>query len=260
MSANVRRQFDKVFLQLEKLGLLLTSNWRSVILVLLLGSGTLICAQQPEKDSRESLNYGFVSPNTRENLKIEEAVRGMNSAEESRLLNEAVNLGCAVRSKIRAVRALGSWSDGAEYSVMLRVKTDETAVRYLLSRMGRDAQQKSVLYFHPQPAGAAIIYTLKPRRHLRNLIAVATILERAGITFRTLVPTRRTTLVYVVDLKRELHTKVMTAAKRFRARVSSQTGNGGFVGNDALPQAKIFFEKEINNFEKSHPNLPSSCR
>jgi len=236
------------------------SNWRSLILILILGCGTLISAQQPQKESRESLNYGFVSPNTRDDLKIKEAIMGMSSAQESGLINEAVNLGCVVRSKIRAVRALGSWSDGAEHSVMLRVKTDETAVRYLLSRMGRDAQQKSVLYFHPQRAGTAIIYTLRPRRHLRNLIAVATILERAGIAFRTLVPTRRTTLVYVVDLKRELYTKVMTAAKRLRASVRSQTGNAGFVGDDALPQAKIVFEKEINNYEKSHPNLPPSCR
>src|SRR6266446_10191167 len=206
------------------------SNWQTLILVLLLGCWTAISAQQPPNDGRESLNYGFVSPNTRDDLKIKEAIRGMSSAQESRLLNEAVNLACAVRSKIRAVRALGSWSDGAEYSVMLRVKTDETAVRYLLSRMDRDAQQKSALYFHPQRAGTAIIYTLRPRRHLRNLIAVATILERAGIAFRTLGPTRRTTLVYVVDLKRELHAKVMTAAKRLRASVRSQTGNAGFVG------------------------------
>ena len=236
------------------------SNWRTLILVLLLGCWTAISAQQPPNDGRESLNYGFVSPNTRDDLKIKEAIRGMNSPQESRLLNEAVNLAWVVRSRIRAVRALGSWSDGAEYSVMLRVKTDEIAVRYLLSRMGRDAQQKSVLYFHPKPAGAAIIYTLRPRRRVRNLIAVATILELAGITFRTLVPTRKATLVYVVDLKRELHAQVMAAAKRLRARVSSQTGNAGFVGGDALPQAKIIFDNEINNYERSHPNLPSSCK
>jgi hypothetical protein len=236
------------------------SNSRSLFLVLLLGCGTLVSAQQPQEQGHESLNYGFVSPNKRNDLKIEEAIAGMSSPEESHLLNEAVNLACVVRTKIRAVRALGSWSDGAEHSVMLRVKTDEAAVRYLLSRMGRDAQQKSVLYFHPQPAGGAKIYILKPRRQGGNLIAVANILERAGIAFRTLVPTRRATLIYVIDLKHELHAKVMIAAKRLRARVSSQTGNAAFVGDDALPQAKIAFEKEINNYEKSHPSLPSVCR
>src|SRR6266850_4609112 len=109
MSAKVRRQFRVMLTRL--------SNWRSLILVLILGCGTIISAQQPQKESRESLNYGFVSPNTRDGLKIEEAIRGMRSPEETRLLNEAVNLTCVVRSKIRAVRALASWSDGAEYSV-----------------------------------------------------------------------------------------------------------------------------------------------
>jgi hypothetical protein len=237
------------------------SNWRFLFLVLLIGCGTAISAQQPQEQDRESLNYGFVSPNTRDDLTIKEAIKGMKSPEEWHLLKEAISLACVVRSRIRAVRALGSWSDGAEHSVMLRVNTDdETAVRYLLSRMGRDAQQKSVLYFHSQPAGAARIYTLRSRGHVQNLVAVANILERAGIPFRTLVPTRSATLVYVVDLKRELHEKVMTAAKRLRARVSSEVGNAGFVGDEALPQAKIAFEKEINNYEKNHPNLPSLCR
>src|ERR1700730_16857266 len=225
------------------------SNWRALVLVLLFGCGTLISAQQ----GRESLNYGFVSPNTRDDLKLEEAIRGMKSPEESRLMKRARNLGCVVRARIRAFPSLGSWNDGAENSSLLRVRTDEPTVRYLMSRMARDAQQKSVLYFHPQPAGEARIYFLRPRRQMRNSIAVANMLDSAGIAFRTLVPTRRATLIYVVDLKRELHAKVMNAAKRLRARGSSQTGNAAFVGDEVLPQAKIAFEKEIDGYEKTHP-------
>jgi hypothetical protein len=47
--------------------------------------------------------------------------------------------------------------------VLLRVRGDEQPLRYLLSRMGRDAEQKYVIYFHPQPKGAADLYTLRPR-------------------------------------------------------------------------------------------------
>jgi hypothetical protein len=233
------------------------SNWRSLFLILLFGCGTLISAQQ----GRESLNYGFVSPNTRDDLKIEEAIRRMNSPEEARLLKEVVHLGCVVQSKIRAFRALGSWSDGAEHSVMLRVKSDEAAVRYLLARMGRNSHQKSVLYFHLQPAGAATLYILRPRRPVRSLVAVANILDLAGIAFRTLVPFRRGTLIYIVDLKHELYAKVMMAAKRLRARVSSQTGNAGFIGDDAVQgKANIAFEREIKEYETKNPRLPSACR
>src|SRR5215216_5376843 len=94
------------------------STSRSFLLVLLLGWSTIVFAQ-------ESSNYGFVSPNTRTDLKLEEAIKEMNSPEEARFRTKAVNLSCVVRSKIRAFKALGSWSDGAEHSVMLRVKSDE---------------------------------------------------------------------------------------------------------------------------------------
>src|SRR5258705_10606816 len=151
---------------------------------------------QRSYDSNKALNYGFVSPNTRDDLKLEEAISGMYSARELSFMRRARDLGCVVRLRIRVFPSLGSWSDGAEYSVLITVRTDEPTVRYLMSRMGRDAGQKSVLYFHPQPAGEARLYTLRPRSRV-NLVAIARVLDRAGIAFRTLVPIRRNTIVYV---------------------------------------------------------------
>src|SRR5215472_5067089 len=106
------------------------SKYRSFLLLLLLGWASLVSAQQ---------NYGFVSPNTKTDLKLADAIAGMNSAGESKLLKQAINLSCVVRSRITAFRALGSWSDGAEHSVLLRINGDEATLRYVLSRMGRDA-------------------------------------------------------------------------------------------------------------------------
>jgi hypothetical protein len=218
-------------------------NRTFVSFVLVLISATATWAQA-------SLNYGFVSPNTKENLKLEEAIKGMSSAEETKLLKQSMNLGCVVRSRIRAFRALGSWSDGAEHSVMLRVQSDEPTVRYLLSRLGRDARQKSVLYFHPQSAGTAQLYTLKPRRSMRNLKALANTLERAGIAFRTLVRVRSGTWIYVVDTKRELRAKILAAAKRLRASVDTRSGNAAFIDD---------YDEEIQTYETNHPNLPPTC-
>ena len=146
-------------------------------LLLILALATAVCAQTTS-------NYGFVSPNTKENLKLDDAIRGMNSREETTLVKQSINMGCVVRSRIRAFRSLGSWTDGAEHSVMIRVESDEPTVRYVLSRLGRDAQQKSILYFHPQAAGTADLYTLKPHRPIRNLAALAQSLDRAGIETR----------------------------------------------------------------------------
>jgi len=219
----------------------LTSLFRSLIFIVVTATATY---------AQASLNYGFVSPNTKENLKLEDAINGMRSPEETKLVKQSINLGCVVRSRIRAFRALGSWSDGAEHSVMLRVQSDEPTVRYLLSRLGRDARQKSVLYFHPQPAGTADLYTLQPRKPQRNLTALANSLDRAGIEFRTLVPFKSGTLVYIVDVKRELRVKVMAAAKRLRASVNTRSGNAAFIDG---------YDEEIRGYEAKNPNLPPTC-
>ena len=225
------------------------------MLVLLLGWTTAVSAQQAQK----TLNYGIVSPNTKTDLKLQEAIAGMSSAEESKLLKQAVNLGCVVRSRIRAFRALGSWSDGAEHSVLFSVNGDEESLRYVLSRLGRDAQQKYVIYFHPKPEGSADLYTLRPRTRSRNLVALTNALESAGIPFRTLVPSGDSTAIYIIDLDRDLRAKIMAAARKLRARVSSQPGNAALFGDDERKRAAVKFEQEIMNYETKNPNLPPTC-
>src|SRR2546423_10316078 len=181
---------------------------RSALLVLLLGWTTVTTAQQAQK----SLNYGFVSPNTKTDLKIDDAIKEMNSPEEAQLRNKAMNLSCVVSSRIRAFKALGSWSDGAEHSLMLRIKSDEPTLRYVLSRMGRDAQQKYVIYFHPRRRGTTDLYVLQLPSRARNFVALSNTLERNGIPFRTMVLLRGTTAIYIIDLDRDLRAKILAAA------------------------------------------------
>jgi hypothetical protein len=228
---------------------------RSVSLLVLLAWTTSVPAQQDQK----SVGYGFVSPNTGENLKLKQAIDGMSSREEIALRNKAINLSCVVRVRIRAFRALGSWSDGAEHSVMVRFPSDEPTLRYVLSRMGRDAQQKYVIYFHPQPRGSADLYTLRPRAGPRNLVALTTALERAGIPFRTLVPLNGTTNIYIIDLDRDLRPKILSAARRLRARVTQEPGNAKLFGDDERQKAKTVFEQDIKTYEARNPNLPPTC-
>jgi hypothetical protein len=231
------------------------SSLRSLSLVLLLGWTTAISAQQGQK----SLNYVFVSPNTSENLKLNDAIKGMNSPEEAQLRQKAINLSCVVRSRIRAFKALGSWSDGAEHSVLLRVQSDEATLRYVLSRMGRDAQQKYVIYFHPQSKGSVDLYTLHVRTRTRSLVALANTLDSGGIPFGTFVPSGETTTIYIIDLDRDLRKKIFAVARTLRARVSYQPGNAALVGDDERQQAKVKFEQEIKNYEAKNPNLPPTC-
>ena len=233
-----------------------TSTWRVLTVLLLLVWGSAVSAQEP---APKTLNYAFVSPNTRENLKLEDAIKGMNSTEETQLRMKAINLSCVVSSRIRAYKALGAWSDGAEHSVMVRVHSDPATLRYLMSRMGRDAKQKYVIYFHPQPGGPDDFYVLRVQRRARDLVALSNTLQQAGIPFRTLVPQGNTTIVYIIDLDRELRDKILTAAHKLRARVSYEVGDADLFGDDLRAQAKIKFEQEIKNYETKNPKLPPPC-
>jgi len=228
---------------------------RSLLVLFVLGWSSAISAQTDQK----VVSYGFVSPNTSQNLKLDQAIQGMKSAAETNLRNEATNLSCVVRTRIRAFRALGSWSDGAEHSVMVRFTSDENTLRYVVSRMGRDAQQKYVIYFHPEPGGPADLYTLRVRTNARSLTALSSALERAGIPFRTLVPLNGTTAVYIIDLDRDLREKILAAARTLRASVSSVPGKAKLFGDDFRDRARTVFEQDIKDYETKHPKLPPAC-
>ncbi|HEY2961738.1 MAG TPA: hypothetical protein VGJ37_04945 [Pyrinomonadaceae bacterium] len=230
-------------------------SFRTLLLLLLVAWSSAVSAQQ----ANESLNYGFVSPNTSENLKLEQAIKGMSSPAETELRKKAINLSCVVRTRIEAYKALGSWSDGAEHSVMVRVKGDEDTLRYVLSRMGRDAQQKYIIYFHPQPGGPVDLYTLRARNRARNLVALTHALERAGIPFSTLVPLKNTTTIFIIDLDRDLRDKIFNAARTLRAQVSSQPGKAKLFGDDIRQRAQTVFEQDIKRYEEKNPNLPPTC-
>jgi hypothetical protein len=211
--------------------------------------------------STKSLNYGFVSPNTREGLKLEDAIRNLNSPEEEALIREARGLACVARARIGTLKAVGSWSDGAEHSILLRVNTDEQTVRYLVAVLGKNAEQKAVLYFKPRPIGTALIYSLRPQKRVRSLSNIATILDNAGIEFRTLVPLKRSAVIYVVDTKRELRAKVLAAARKLGARVGAQRGSAEFIGDDSSREkAKAMFDQEIQTFEAKNSKLVNRCQ
>jgi hypothetical protein len=128
-----------------------------------------------------------------------------------------------------------------------------------LSRLGRDAQQKYVIYFHPKPQGTADLYMLRLRTRRRNLAALSNTLELEGIPFRTIVPSGNTTAIYIFDLDRDLRAKILAAARKLRARVTSQPGNAALLGHDLRLKAKDKFQQEIKTFETKNPNLPPTC-
>jgi len=177
------------------------------------------------------------------------------------LIRQARAFGCVAQSKIETLKAVGSWSDGAEHSVLIRSTTDAATMRYITSVLGRNAQQKATLYFHSNSSGSADIYILRPQARSRSIRSLSGLLDQAGIEFRTLVPGKRSVLVYVVDLRREMRAKIVAAARKIKARVMSRRGSAEFIGDDSSREkARTIFDEEIRNYESQHSALMTKCR
>jgi hypothetical protein len=235
---------------------------------LLLAAAGGTYSQRPEADpvtsegsGQKAVSYSFVSPNTRENLKLDEAIRMLNSREEDRLVSSITRLSRCLRLSPAVSRSVGSWADGAEHSTLFRVYADKATVRYEDARLGKLERQKAVLYFRQRGAGEGFMYILYPRGKKRSLASVAKILDASGVQFRTLVPAARgRTIVYVVDLKGELREQVSAAAQTLGARVVSVNGDGEFIGDDAdRDKAQEVFSGVIKEFEDGQPRIKRRC-
>ena len=238
-----------------------TLCWRLLLLLAISAWPlTFAHAQQGVIDSRKSLGYAFVSPNTRENLTLQEAKAGLNSAEEKRLIEEVQRVACRLHQAMNVQKAIGSWTDGAEHSTIIRIRTNQSSLRYAGSWLGRFARQKAVLYFRENPNGGGRMYILFVPVKPQDIAVVSKRLETSGVVNRTLAPQRQQMLVYIVDLKNELRTKVLAAAGRLRARLASISGDGEFIGDDDRDKAQQVFDAEVAKYEKAHPRVRGACR
>jgi hypothetical protein len=220
--------------------------------------------QQPTHKTearRKALSYTFVSPNTRENLTLAEAVRMLNSPEELKLVKDIRRLSVCLGLKPAVTKAVGSWTDGAEHSTMFRVFTDQPTIRYADARLGKLERQKSVLNFRRDAAGGGRMYVLYAVRGRLSLASISRTLDRHGVAFRTLVPVRRRrTIVYVVDLNGELRRKVRSAAGQLGARLAQVKGTGEFIGDDAdRDKAGEVFSGIIKQYEEERPEVARKC-
>lgn len=212
--------------------------------------------EQSAADSGKAVSYAFVSPNVRENLTLAESLRLLDSPAEIKLIRETRNLACRLRLKTRISKAVGSWKDGAENSMMFRVVTDQTTVGYASSWLGKLEHQKTVLYFRQQPTGAGVMYVLYPKSRRGNLFTISQTLDQSGIEYRTLIPLpRRRAAIYIIDLKHELpEQQITTAASRLGARLLVIRGTGDFIGDDGdREKAQQVFTQVIRDYETTHP-------
>lgn len=239
-----------------------------VVLLLILLAGLSLVVQGQEryelKPGTRSISYGFVSPNTREDLKLDDAIRNLHSAEEVRIIQETRYVACRVGFQPPINKSLGNWADGAENALIFRMHADEPTMRYAVASVGKTWRQKTVLYFRTQAGGNGRMYLISIRQRGRGLgstaRAVSKTLDSVGVSYRTLVPLKSRMLVYIVDLRNELKPQVRKAAQQLHSRSLSFTGTGALIGNDNDRElAQGVFTQEIKSFEANH-SLSNRCQ
>ena len=234
------------------------------VVLLLAASGNIfpqqIAASAEEQQKAES--YTFVSPNTRENLTLAEAVRLLNSREEQKFINNIQKLSRCLQLKPSVMKAIGSFTDGAEHSTLFRAFTDQQTLRYADARLGKLGKQKTVLFFRQDDAGAARMYVLRIWTGKRPLDSIAGTLDRNGVPFRTLVPGANQRMsIYVIDLNNELPNKMVKAARNLGAPMTIVRGTGEFIGDDTdRDKAQEVYAGIIKQYEDEHPKEARRCR
>ena len=230
------------------------------------GAGGVRAQQTPppaarEESSPKAVSYIFASPNRGVGLTLAEARRKLNSREEVALILAARETACRLGTRATVLKAVGSWADGVEHSVLMKVAADEEAVRYADARLGRRFRQKAVMHFQRRPSGAARMYIVvfTPRGD-GDLARLSKILDRSGVSERTIVPGRRRTAVYVVDPENVLRGSVASAARRLNARWMTLRGASGFVGDAGdSSRAQGVFSAVIEKYESEHPKVKRGC-
>jgi predicted DNA-binding protein with PD1-like motif len=238
---------------------------RALLLVLLLlATSGQSFSQQPTtraEEQEKAESYTFVSPNTRENLTLAEAIRLLKSREEQVFINHIQRLSRCLRLKSAVMKTIGSFTDGAEHSALFRVFTDKPTLRYADARLGKLGRQKTVLYFRQDDSGAARMYVLRIWTGKRMLDSIAKTLDRNGVPFRTLVPEARGRMsIYVVDLENELSNKIVSAARNLGALMTTIKGMGEFIGDDTgRDEAQEVYAGIIKQYEDEHPQQARRC-
>jgi hypothetical protein len=249
--------------------MMVRSAWRALLLVIiwLAAAGSVYSQQSASLASagtevgQKAVSYTFVSPNTRENLTLQDAIKLLNSPEELQFINAIHRLTGCLRLKPLVMKTIGSSTDGAEHSALFRVYTDQATLRYADARLGKMGRQKTVLNFREDCSGASRMYVLRVWMGKRTLASVSRTLDLEGIAFRTLVPRMRQRLfIYVVDLNDELNNKIIRAAHRLGALMAIIRGTGEFIGDDTdREKAQQVFAEEIRKFEDGNPHVARRC-
>lgn len=197
--------------------------------------------------------FAFGSPNE-DNLTFDRAVTQLKSDQAKKALDFAKGVKAELGLKSEHTVALGVWADGAEPSVMSTIYSDvdHDTLDYASALFGKQFNQKAVLNFKVDKAGADTLYTFDDGTQLDKAKET---LDHNGIEFKTLALSGGKIRIVVYEQGgEEMINKVATAAKEFHGKVKLYKGSGRFVGGDGESREKAVtqYNAIIDGYESRH--------
>lgn len=169
----------------------------------------------------------YVSPSMREGSTMAQALAGFKSPEHAALNAEAVKLGGA------PVPAMGTWTDGAEESSVVKVPTERAKV--VAALLGKKFQQKAVGLFHPG-AGTDLLHLVYMKGHTPE--SADTKLRSHGIEYATHVPVKNGVITHLIGAP---PATVEALGHPFR----TITGTAEFPGADTREEAGKVYDSML---------------
>jgi hypothetical protein len=235
----------------------------ALLVVLSRGSSPGVRADDNRTSLKTAIAYQFLSPSTEENLSLEQACRRLRSEDHvrSRCLAGEI-LGQIGVERYQVLDAIGDCSDGAENSIMVVIPDppDFATLRYATAWFGLLADQKTVLTFRGEGGPDAVYQLDVPEQDLAELREV---LDRHGVRFRTILPTKQGHRVLVYDAGCQLWGNLERLGSFYDVRVEVTPGTGECIGEETRVGAQQKYLQLIRDYEMLPRRLnyrPTGCQ
>lgn len=196
----------------------------------------------------------MVSPNT-DNLDFSQAMTALTSQGHQNFRGIARQLMSKIGiTKSQMLDAIGDAEDGSENSLVSLIHEPKSKddINYLAAWLGMTGHQKNVLAFTPDSAGQDKLHEMfvgdTDLDHLRSS------LTQHAIPFRTLVPGKQGTNIFVFDRNGQLSPNVARFVQTHHADVHTTGGTGNFVGDptwSSRSKGRQAYRQIISSYEGS---------
>lgn len=214
-------------------------------------AGPNLAPPEPSPEAQHREHLLAYSPNTDEGLTFEDAIARVRSGNQKAFKQIIKHVNEQIGLKAQLQDAIGDWSDGAENSVLQKIDEpiDPKTADYLAAWYGLLGNQKAVLSFTPSYNGEDSVYQIELPQ--TDMAQIRSQLDKAGIPFRTLVPSKKGTKIVVYDQGRALRDQVAQFAGSHNATIRESIGQGRFIGGDTRTAARSKYRKIITAYESA---------